>query len=109
MNIHIEDLKFKCIIGILEFERDIEQDVIIDIKIEYEYIDQFIDYADITKIIKKDMINTKFLLIEDALEGLSKKLKKNFPLIKQLYLKISKPSILPDCKVSVANNYKFNS
>ena len=110
MTIYIEKLKFQCIIGILEFEREIPQDVIIDIKINYHYNnDKFINYAEITKIVKKQMINSKFLLIEDALKALSKKLKKKFPLIQKLYLKISKPSILPDCKVSVANNYKFNS
>ena len=37
MTIHIEDLKFQCIIGILDFERVTPQDIIINMSIEYLY------------------------------------------------------------------------
>ncbi len=107
MTIHIEDLKFQCIIGILDFERVQTQDVIINIEIEYHYVKEFINYADVTNLIKENMLNSKFLLIEDALESLKLKLKEKFPLINLLNLKITKPSILPDCKVSVSDKHKF--
>jgi len=107
MTIHVEDLKFQCIIGILDFERVTEQDVLLQLKIEYEYKDEFINYAEVVQLIKLDMINSKFLLIEDALLSLKIKLKEKFPLISILDLKITKPSILPDCKVSVSNTYNF--
>jgi len=109
MTIHIEDLKFQTIIGILDFERVSPQDVIINIEIEYDYVDTFINYAEAVILIKTTMINAKYLLIEDALKDISKKLKKKFEAINRLQLKITKPSILPDCKVSVSNTYKFNS
>ncbi len=109
MTIYIEDLKFQCIIGILDFERTTPQNIIINIKIDYEYKDDFINYADVTDMLKLEMKNNKFLLLEDALSLLSQKLKEKFSLINKLHLKISKPSILPDCKVSVANYYIFNS
>ncbi|NPA60178.1 MAG: dihydroneopterin aldolase, partial [Epsilonproteobacteria bacterium] len=35
MIIHIENLKFQCIIGILDFERETPQDVIINLTIRY--------------------------------------------------------------------------
>ncbi len=109
MKIHIEDLKFQCIIGILDFERVTPQDVIINLAIDYEYKDEFINYVDISTTIKLQMIESKFLLIEDALESLSKTLLKEFLLINTLYIKITKPSILPDCKVSISNIYKSQS
>ena len=109
MKIYIEDLKFQCIIGILDFEREKEQDVIVNVEIEYDFNDQFINYADVAKFLTTHMKEKKFLLIEDALEALSKNLKKNFPQLKTLLLKITKPSILPDCRVSVANFYRFDS
>ena len=109
MTIHIQDLKFQCIIGILDFERVTPQDIVINITIDYSYNDKFINYADVTDLVKSVMIKEKFLLIEDALNFLSKKLKKEFSLINILGLKITKPSILPDCKVSVSNSYSFNS
>ena len=107
MTIHVEDLKFQCIIGILDFERITEQDIIINLEILYDYRDEFINYADVVHTIKTLMTENKFLLLEDALSSLSKKLKKEFLLINTLSLKITKPSILPDCTVSVSNSYSF--
>ena len=109
MTIHIEDLKFQAIIGILDFERQTPQDIIINLEITYEYTESFINYADVSSLIKTTMIESKFLLIEDSLKDLSTKLKKEFLDINTLKLKITKPSILPDCKVSVSNYYNFNS
>ena len=109
MRIHIDDLKFQCIIGILDFEREKAQDVTLNITIDYTYKDEFINYAYVVSILKSLMIEKKFLLIEDALECLSKTLQKEFPKINTLYLKITKPSILPDCRVSVSDIYHFQS
>jgi len=109
MTIHIEDLKFQAILGILDFERTNPQDIIVNLKIDYIYTDSFINYADVSLFIKSLMIDKKFLLIEDALNSISKKLKKEFHLINTIYLKITKPSILPDAKVSVSDFYTFNS
>ena len=109
MEISIEDLKFQCIIGILDFEREKEQDVIINLVISYEYIDEFINYAEVTELIKSHMKNKKYLLIEDALGDLSQMLKENFSKINTLNLKITKPSILPDCRVSVEDFFTFDS
>lgn len=109
MTIHIEDLRFKCIIGILDFERTTPQDIIVNMTIQYEHKNEFINYADVVEIIKNDLITKKYLLIEDAIEQLSEKIKKNFPLVETLDIKISKPSIIKACTVSVSNCYSFNS
>ena len=109
MTIHIEDLRFHTIIGILDFERKKEQEIIINLTIEYNYQDEFINYALVSEFIKSHIKESTFLLIEDALISLSDNLKKNFPLIKTLTLKLTKPSIMPDCVVSVSDNYKFES
>jgi len=107
LTIYIEDLRFQCIIGILNFEREKVQDVILNLTIDYEYKDEFINYADVVNIVKSSMIEKKFLLIEDALNQLSKTLQKEFSKINTLHLKITKPSILPDCKVSVSDKFNF--
>jgi len=107
LRIHIDVLKFQCIIGILDFEREQAQDVILNLTIDYEYKDEFINYADVVNIVKSSMIENNFFLIEDALRDLSKTLQKEFPKINTLYLKITKPSILPDCKVSVSDTFNF--
>ena len=109
MKIYVEDLRFQAILGILDFERVTPQDIIVNVEIEYDYNNNFINYAEVAELIKTTMLDAKFLLIEDALTQLSIKLKKDFSQIKHLNLKITKPSILPDCKVSVEENYSFNS
>ncbi|MDA7818018.1 dihydroneopterin aldolase [Sulfurimonas sp.] len=106
MTIHVEDLKFQCIIGILDFERIKKQDVIVNANILYSNENAFIDYAHVVQIIKDLMIENEFKLIEDALEAINLKLIKEFTSIISLDLKITKPSILSDCKVSVSNTYK---
>lgn len=109
MTIHVEDLKFQCILGILDFERTTPQDVVVNLDIEYEYKGNFINYVDVVQIVKDLMKESEFLLIEDALENINLKLIKEFNSIKNIRLKITKPSILKDCKVSVSNHYESQS
>ncbi|MBU1659729.1 dihydroneopterin aldolase [bacterium] len=106
MTIHIEDLKFQCIIGILDFERTTPQDVIINLTLDYDYKGTFINYADVAELIKFEMKHNKFLLLENALNKLCEILVHKHISIISLNLKITKPSILSDCKVSVSTFYK---
>ena len=108
MTIHIEDLRFQTIIGILDFERETPQDVVINIIINYLYEDNFINYADVVEFVETNMIEKKYLLIEDALGSISSELSKKYKQIQSLNIKITKPSIISNCEVSVSNNYIFN-
>ena len=110
MKIYIEDLTFQAIIGILDFERERPQDVIINLTLEYNFENQeFINYALVVDFIKNDMQKEKYLLLEDVLASLPKKLYQKFSKINTLTLKITKPSILPDCRVSLEDTFKFES
>ena len=94
MKIEISDLTFKCIIGILDFERIKKQRVIINISFEYDFSkDLFIDYSEISNLIKTTMKKEKFLLLEDAILHLENLLNNSYQ-ISNLYIKISKPNIL---------------
>jgi len=103
MKIEISDLTFKCIIGILDFERTKKQKVIINISFEYNFSkDLFIDYSEISNLVKTTMKGKKFLLLEDAILHLETLLNTNYP-VNNLYIKISKPNILKNCIVSLSN------
>ncbi|MCG3685564.1 dihydroneopterin aldolase [Aliarcobacter butzleri] len=103
MKIDVENLEFKCIIGILDFERVKKQKVIINLSFEYDFSnDDFIDYSEVVDLIKQTMKKEKFQLIEDAILYLTKLLNQTYE-IKNLKLKISKPTILKDCIVSLSN------
>ena len=105
MKVSIEELTFKTIIGILPFERVKKQKVIINISFEYSFIKEskeFIDYSEVSTMVKKTMNKKKFKLIEDAILTLEKLIYKRFNL-SNLKIKITKPDILKDCIVSVSN------
>ena len=107
MRIHIEELHFKCIIGLLEHERHTPQEVIVNLLLDYEYKDQFINYADLALLIQAHLQEMKYALLETALENLFNIISQAYPLTQSLYIKISKPDILPNCRVSVSNIKNF--
>ena len=103
MKIEITDLSFKCIIGILDFERIKKQKVLINVSFEYEYSKEFfMDYAEVSNLIKTTMKKEKFFLLEDAILYLESLLLNSYK-ITTLKIKISKPNILKNCIVSLSN------
>jgi dihydroneopterin aldolase len=105
MLVTIEQLTFKTIIGILPFERVKKQKVILDISFEYTFgkdSKEFIDYSEVSNLVKKIIKKKKFKLIEDAILSIKKTLYKKYKL-SNLKIKISKPTILKNCVVSVSN------
>lgn len=107
MRIHIEELRFECIIGLLEKERHTPQELIVCLELDYDYTDAFINYADIAALIESSLKKKKFELLESALESLFTLICHLHPQIKRLYIKITKPDILENCRVSVSNIKKF--
>ena len=108
MRIHIDTLEFETIIGLLDFERDRPQRVIIDLETSYDYDNEhFINYADIVMHIQNELKEKKYKLLEEALLGLKERLHRRYPQLKTLYIKISKPDILPDCNVALSQNWEF--
>ena len=106
MTIYIEELTFDCIIGILDFERVTSQKVIINVEIEYNYEkNNFINYADVIDLIEQQMLEKKYELLETAVEELSQKIVSNYANITKLNLKISKPNIIKNAKVSLSKTY----
>jgi len=103
MTIYIEELNFECIIGLLDFERVNPQKVIINLELDYDYSDTFINYAELSTLIQETLQEKKYELIETALNELFSLIYHTYPQIKKLFIKITKPNILPNCKVSVSN------
>ena len=108
MTIHIEALTFDVIIGLLDFERDRPQKVMIDLEASYDYKDDnFIDYADIVLLIKNKLTKECYTLLENALLGIKTTLYTTYPQLKSLSLKIAKPDILPECSVALSDAWDF--
>lgn len=106
MTIHIEELTFECIIGILDFERINAQKVIVDLQIDYNYAeDYFINYAEVINLIESNMIEKQYKLLETALNALETELLSNYPKIDKLTLKISKPNIINNANVALSKSF----
>ncbi len=108
MRIHIEALTIDVIIGLLDFEREHTQRVVIDLKADYEYTrENFIDYADLVFLMGQELKEKRYELLEDALLGLQGMIISAYPQIKMLKLKIAKPDILPQCTVALSKQWFF--
>ena len=58
MKVKIDKLTFNAIIGILPFEREHKQKVIVGISFKYTFDDKdqnFIDYSEVAKIVEKSL------------------------------------------------------
>lgn len=109
MQIMIQDLAFKTIVGILEEERHTPQRVILHATLDYDYSgDNFIDYAKVSTFLEDEMNKMSYYLLEDALSDLSQKLKVFYPQIDKIKLKIFKPDILPNAMVGVSQTTRYS-
>lgn len=108
MTIHIESLQFDAIIGLLDVEREREQQVSVDLEAVYAYEQQsFINYADLAEMIEKKIKKERYLLLEEALLDLKENITETYPLIETLKLKIAKPDILKNCTVALSQSWKI--
>ncbi len=102
--VHIHNLVFEAILGILEFERLKPQKISVDLDLFYTQLPNkaYLDYMEIQEIIQNTMQEKQYLLIEDALKDLSQILKTCYSGISELYLKISKLEISPNSQVGAS-------
>jgi dihydroneopterin aldolase len=108
MTIHIDALQFDVIIGLLDFEREVPQRVVIDVQATYSYNnEEFINYADMALLIQNELKDKCYELLEEALLGLKNILFTTYPQIKKLQIKIAKPDILSNCSVALSNSWEF--
>jgi len=100
-------LESNVIIGILDFERTNKQTVLIETKINYNYTEEsFIDYSLVLNRIENLLIKNRYKLIEDAIDDIGKTILRDYPQILSLYLKISKPNIIPNGSVALSREWK---
>ena len=106
MTIHIESLAFEAIIGLLPHERITKQRVVVDIEIEYSYVEGlFINYAEVASSVETHLVSSEYELLEDALYGLQEMILSHYHTITRLSIKISKPDIMPNCIVALSDSW----
>jgi len=99
--IYIKDLRVQTIIGIFGWEREVRQEVSIDLEMEFDCkkaakndaIEDTIDYKKITKGIIKFVEESEFQLQETLAEGIADLVKNKYK-VGSLKLRVSKPGAL---------------
>jgi len=99
--IYIKDLRVQTIIGIFGWEREVRQEVSIDLEMVFDCkrasktdaIEDTIDYKKITKGIIKFVEESKFQLQETLAEGIATLVKNEYR-VNSLKLRVSKPGAL---------------
>ncbi|MDA9802599.1 dihydroneopterin aldolase [Gammaproteobacteria bacterium] len=99
--IYIKDLRVQTIIGIFGWEREVRQEVSIDLEMEFDCkkaakndaIEDTIDYKKITKGIIKFVEESEFQLQETLAEGIADLVKNKYK-VDSLKLRVSKPGAL---------------
>ncbi|ERA55136.1 FolB domain-containing protein [Helicobacter pylori] len=109
--VHIHNLVFETILGILEFERLKPQKISVNVDLFYTELPNktYLDYMEIQEIIQNTMREKQYLLIEDALKDLSQILKMRYKEISELYLKISKLEISPNSQVGASVKIRYEN
>ena len=107
MRIEISDLRFETIIGVLDFEREQEQTLVADLKINYDYRNgAYLDYAEIAQSIIGHIRSRRYELLEEALLGVRELLFARHPEILRLECRLCKPHILPHAEVAVSGAWE---
>lgn len=107
MEILIENLTFKCIIGILKHERENPQKVKLDLSLHVKEKKMSVDYVKVAFLVKKTYKRKCFFTVEESLEYLSEILKEKYPQLNKICIKIIKPEALKNCGVGARLEKKY--
>ncbi|MFL0810521.1 MAG: dihydroneopterin aldolase [Agarilytica sp.] len=102
-DIVIEKLKVSAIVGIMDWERCVEQELLVDLKLTCDIekaalsknIDDAIDYSAVCEVLEAFIQEKKFLLLETLLEECSNYLLDRFS-IEKIFMRCMKTQVLPN-------------
>ncbi|CAM4120480.1 dihydroneopterin aldolase [Campylobacter armoricus] len=105
MQSHIKiNLEFKCIIGLLDYERIQEQKVLIELEAKSK---NFLDYAKLCEKIEIIYKKKKFKTIEKSLKYLCKSIKKYHKKLKFISITCYKPDVIKNALVGASIVKKY--
>lgn len=108
MTLHLDDFRVEAVIGILPEERTGPQEIRIGLQADYDYKKGFLDYVPVRDTVRSMLQTKKYGLLEEALIDITHALGRNFPQLKKVNLKLSKPGILSDAAAGVSLEKEFN-
>ncbi len=104
--LNIEDLKVRCIVGVYTHERKVEQDLFVDVRLEFDFseaartdqIAHTLDYTRLAAMLEEWMQREKFQLIETLAERACALIIEAFPQVRHCRVGIKKPAALAEAR-----------
>jgi 7,8-dihydroneopterin aldolase/epimerase/oxygenase len=105
--LHIVDLKFEAVVGILKFERESPQNLIVNATMDVDFdkarhidsdMNRGVDYARMVEFLTTQIQTGGYGLLEELLDTVGRDAFVTFPDLNALELKVEKPDILDSCK-----------
>lgn len=95
----VKKLRFECIVGVLDFEREQSQTLEVSAKFVAE---EFIDYGEVCADFQREFKARKFGLLEEAFDFFLQHFRTKFPTLKKLKITLFKPQIAQKAKIGEA-------
>ena len=110
--LNIEDLKVRCIVGVYTHERKVEQDLFVDVRLEFDFseaartdqINHTLDYTRLAAMLEEWMQREKFQLIETLAERACVLITDEFPQVRECRVTIKKPAALADARLATVTS-----
>ena len=114
--IFLQDLKITCIVGIFPKERELKQNLFLDIEVDYDFakaaetekVDYTLDYAALGNLVENFVMERKFQLIETASEEICQLIFKNWTQVSRAKVKIKKPGAVPQASYAAVEVERMN-
>ena len=115
--VYVQDLKITCIVGIYEKERELKQNLFLDIEMDLDFgdaantedVSHTVDYAHVSDTIERWVQERKFQLIETLAEQGCQLIFETWPMIQRCYIKVKKPAAVPQAQYAAVSVNRFRS
>jgi dihydroneopterin aldolase len=109
-------LKIRCLIGVNPYERVLEQDIYVDLKVltdfskaaESDDMKDAINYEELAALCKEIAIKNRYNLIEKYAADVLKSVCEKFP-VKEAWICVRKPAALPEAECALVELETKNS
>lgn len=100
--IHIRDLRLRCIIGVHEWERHLQQEVRLDLTLDvdleeagrFDQLAATVDYKGLTKQVITLTESSSFFLVEALAAAIAELCLRGYPLVQRVRVRAEKPGAL---------------
>ena len=99
-------LRVSCIVGVREHERRREQDLLVDLSLDYDAtaaaatdaLDDAVDYSAIAELIAQQLVDGRYCLLERAGNAVAEAVMESEPRAQRIELTLRKPAAIADAE-----------